>query len=120
MDRQDLFDTLTVRLGAVTRRQDVVRLLGRLVVAMIVFQAFPWRVAAQGVSPESAFVPGCKIPGQRCHGAHKCCAGKCDNTHRCGCVSKGKSPLVKTPLGDLPFKVLCCTNKINKRTSKCK
>jgi hypothetical protein len=120
MDTQDLFDTLTVRLSDVTRRQDVLRLLGRVALAMLVFQVVPWRGAAQGVTPESLLVPGCKIPGQRCHGSHKCCAGKCDNAHRCGCISKGKSAIVKTKIGDLPFKVLCCTNKLNKRTGNCK
>ena len=120
MDRQDLFDTLTVRLSDVTRRRDVLRLLARFALALVVFQVLPWRVAAQS-SSESALVKGCRLPGQKCNnGQQDCCAKKCTGAGRCGCISKGREPLVDTPLGPVPIKALCCTNNLNKRTGECR
>ena len=116
MDRQDLFDALTMRFSDVTDRRDVLRLLGKLALAMFVFGVFPWRVVAQDLTSESALVKGCRLPGQRCNnGKRDCCARKCTGKGRCGCINKGKQPLVDTPLGPVPVKALCCSNKVNKR-----
>jgi hypothetical protein len=121
MDRQDLFDALTMRFSDVTERRLVLRTLGRLLLAMLVFGAVPWRVRGQDVTPASQLVKGCKLPGQKCQGKNKCCAKKCNNRdHRCGCINKGKKPLVRTPLGPVPVKALCCTNKLNKIKGTCK
>lgn len=122
MDKQDLFDALTVRFSDVTERRDVLRLLGRLALAMAVFGIFPWRVAAQDVTGESALVKGCRLPGQKCSGSGDCCAGGCRKSlnKRCGCVKKGKEPLVDSPLGPVPVKALCCSNKLNGRTNECR
>jgi hypothetical protein len=120
MDRQELFDTLTVRFADAASRQDVLRLLGRLALAMVVFWVVPWRVAGQAVSDESALVKGCRLPGQKCKGNKDCCANKCGGQKRCGCVKKGSKPLVSTPLGPVPIKALCCSNKVNKRTEECR
>lgn len=120
MNRQDLFDILTVRYAQAATRQDVLRLGWRLGLAMLVFGVFPWRVSGQEVSPESQLVKGCKLPGQKCQGRNKCCAKKCSKNRRCGCIKKGKKPIIVTPLGPVPVKAFCCTNKINKRTEKCK
>jgi hypothetical protein len=120
MDRQDLFDALTMRFSDVTQRRVVLRTLGQFLLAMLVFGAFPWRVRGQDVTPESQLVKGCKLPGQKCQGKNKCCAKKCLKDHRCGCVNKGKSPEVRTPLGPVPVKALCCTNKLNKIKGTCK
>ena len=87
---------------------------------MVVFGAWPWRGGAQEVSPDSQLVKGCKLPGQKCTGKADCCAPKCNQDHRCGCINKGKKPLVKTPLGPVPVKALCCTNKLNKIKGTCK
>jgi hypothetical protein len=119
MDRQDLFDALSVRFSDVTSRQEVLRLLWRLGLAMLVFGVFPWRVMAQ-VGGESELVKGCKLPGQRCHGKNKCCAKKCTSNHRCGCINKGHVSQMDTPLGPVPAKAFCCSNKINQRTAECK
>jgi hypothetical protein len=122
MDRQELFDVLTVRYSAVTERRQVLTLLGKLVLALVVFGAFPWRVRAQELGSESALVKGCKLPGQKCSGRGKneCCAHKCSGQGRCGCINKGGTPEVDTPLGPVPIKALCCTNKLNKRTGECR
>jgi hypothetical protein len=120
MDRQDLFDALTIRFSDVTARRAVLRTLGKLALAMLVFGVFPWRVRAQAVTPESQLVKGCKLPGQKCSGKSNCCSKKCDGDHRCGCVNKGGSPEVRTPLGPVPVKALCCTNKLNKLKGTCK
>ena len=121
MDRQDLFDALTMRFSDLTPRRDVLRTLGRLILAMVVFGVSPWRVQAQGVHDESALVKGCKLPGQKCTGGGgDCCAKKCDSDHRCGCITKGHAPNVDTPLGPTPVKALCCTNKLNKLKGTCK
>lgn len=122
MDKQELFDTLTVRFSDVmTDRRAVLRTLGKLVLAMLVFGVFPWRVRAQEVGTESALVKGCKLPGQKCNnGKQDCCAKKCTGKKRCGCIKKGRIPNVDTPLGPVPVKALCCTNKLNGRTDECK
>jgi hypothetical protein len=122
IDRQDLFDTLTVRLAEPQSRAGVVKLMAKAALAMVVFQAWPRRGYAQAVTDESQLVKGCKLPGQKCNnGKQDCCSRKCKKgAGRCGCINKGKEPLVKTPLGPVPVKALCCSNKINKRTSKCK
>jgi hypothetical protein len=120
LDRQDLFDVLTVRLSDVTERRLVLRTLGKLVLAMLVFGIFPWRVTAQDIGSESQLVKGCKLPGQKCQGKNKCCAKKCNGDHRCGCINKGGTPTVKTPLGPVPVKALCCSNKLHKLKGKCK
>ena len=123
IDRQDLFDALTVQLAQPLPRTKVLKLMGKAAVAMVVFQAWP-RIGAraQEVTDESQLVKGCKLPGQKCNnGKQDCCSRKCKKgAGRCGCINKGKEPLVKTPLGPVPVKALCCSNKINKRTSKCK
>jgi hypothetical protein len=121
MDRQDLFDALTIRFSDVTHRRDVLRTLGTFVLALLVFGVWPWRVKAQDVHDESALVKGCKLPGQKCTGGGgDCCAKKCDSDHRCGCINKGHAPNVDTPLGPTPVKALCCTNKLNKLKGTCK
>jgi len=120
LDRQELFDALTVRVADITERRAVLRTLGKLGLAMVVFGVHPWRVSAQELTPESQLVKGCKLPGQKCSGKNDCCARKCASDHRCGCVGKGKSPAVKTPLGPVPVKALCCTNKLNKLKETCK
>ena len=121
LDRQELFDVLTVRFSEVTERRAVLTLLGKLVLAMVVFGVFPWRVRAQELGSESALVKGCRLPGQKCHnGKQECCAKKCTGQGRCGCISKGRSPEVDTPLGPVPVQALCCSNKLNKRTSECR
>jgi hypothetical protein len=120
MDRQDLFDALTLRFADMTARREVLRTLGTLALAMLVFGVFPWRVRAQELNDESQLVKGCKLPGQKCSGANDCCAHKCTGDHRCGCINKGGHPDVKTPLGPVPVKALCCTNKLNKLKGTCK
>jgi len=120
MDRQDLFDALTVRLAEGTRRQDAVRLLGKLGVALALAGAAPGRVVAGEVGTESAVVKGCRLPGQKCNNNKDCCSRKCTGKKRCGCVKKGGKPLVKTPLGPVPVKALCCTNKLNQRSGECR
>jgi hypothetical protein len=119
MDRQDLFDALTIRVSDVTERRTVLRTLGKLVLALLVFGVYPWRVSQQA-SEASKLVKGCKLPGQKCSGGGNCCAKKCNGDHRCGCINKGKEPTVDTPLGPTPVKALCCSNKLNKRTGECK
>ena len=121
MDKQDLFDALTIRFSDVRARRDVLRLLG---------QAGAGHARLRGLSPggcgrrtctdESLLVKGCRLPGQKCSGKQDCCAKKCDSEHRCGCISKGREPLVDTPLGPVPVKALCCSNKLNKRTEECR
>ncbi len=123
VDKQDLFDTLTIRLGQVADRREVVRLGLKLGLALLVFGVAPWswrRVGAQEPGAESQLVPGCKIPGQKCSGDNTCCSGKCPSRHRCTCIKKGRQPLVDTPLGQLPIRGLCCSNKLNKRTNECR
>jgi hypothetical protein len=120
MDKQELFDALTVRFSDVTERRQALGLLAKLVLAMIVFGVFPWRVRAQEVTPESALVKGCRLPGQSCSGRGDCCSRKCSGDKQCGCVSKGHEPLVDSPLGPVPVKALCCTNNLNKRTGECR
>jgi hypothetical protein len=120
MDRQDVFDALTIRFSEITARRAVVRTLGRFALAMLVFGAFPWRVRAEEVSSDSLLVKGCRLPGQKCTGKQDCCAKKCDGDHRCGCISKGREPLVDTPLGPVPVKALCCSNKLTGRSGKCR
>jgi hypothetical protein len=120
IERQQLFDALTVRLGEPTRRGEVVRWLGRFVLALAVFGIAPWAARGQGVSLESALVKGCKLPGQKCKGNKDCCARKCGGAKRCGCVKKGSKPIVATPLGPVPVKALCCSNNLNKRTEECR
>ena len=122
IDRQDLFDTLTVKLAEPHSRIGVVKLMAKAAVAMVVFQAWPGIGArAQEVTDESQLVKGCKLPGQKCNnGKQDCCAKKCKKgAGRCGCINKGKKPLVSTPLGPVPVKALCCSNKVNKRTEEC-
>ena len=41
IDRQDLFDTLTVRLAEPQPRADVLRLLGKAALAIVVLGAWP-------------------------------------------------------------------------------
>lgn len=118
VDRQDVFDALTIRLSDITERRLVRRTLGRFAVAMGVFGAFPWRMQHQAAA--SQLVKGCKLPGQKCSGKSDCCAKKCNGDHRCGCVNKGKSPEVKTPLGPVPVRALCCSNKLHKLKGTCK
>ena len=120
MDRQELFDALTIRFSDLLDRRDVLRTLGKLALAMLVFGVYPWRVKAQDVHDESQLVKGCKLPGQKCSGSADCCAKKCDSDHRCGCINKGHAPNVDTPLGPTPVKALCCTNKLNKLKGTCK
>ncbi|MCC7021261.1 MAG: hypothetical protein IT338_00455 [Thermomicrobiales bacterium] len=120
LERQELFDVLTVQFSDVKHRRGVLALLGKMALAMAVFGVFPWRVKAQDVDSESALVKGCRLPGQKCRNKKRCCSNKCTNAGRCGCVKKGKEPLVKTPMGPVPIKALCCTNKLNKRTGECK
>jgi hypothetical protein len=117
MERQDLFDALTIRLSDVTARRDVLRWLGKFMVAVVVFGAVPWRVRPTAAS---LLVKGCKLPGQKCSGKGDCCAKKCTGVHRCGCIKKGGHPDVKTPLGVVPVKALCCANKLNKLKGTCK
>ncbi len=120
LDKQLLFDALTVGLSTRRSRADVVRWLGRFALAMIVFGVFPWRVSGQMVDSESALVKGCKLPGQKCKNNKNCCSRKCGGVKRCGCVKKGGTPTVDTPLGPVPVKALCCSNKLNKRTEECR
>jgi hypothetical protein len=88
---------------------------------MVVFGVYPWRVVAQEVGTESELVKGCRLPGQRCNnGQRDCCARKCTSKGRCGCINKGKEPLVDTPLGPVHVKAMCCSNKLNKRRGTCK
>jgi hypothetical protein len=121
MDKQLLFDTLTVRLSERSSRADVLRWLGRFVLAMVIFGVFPWRVRGQSVDPESQLVKGCRLPGQKCNNNKDCCSRKCaGSAKRCGCRNKGAEPIVDTPLGPVPIKALCCSNKLNKRTGECR
>jgi hypothetical protein len=120
MDKQDLFDVLTIRFSGIQPRRDVLALLGKLVLAMAVFGVWPWRVRAQGVGDESALVKGCRLPGQKCNNNKRCCSRKCTGQKRCGCIKKRQEPLVKTPLGPVPVKALCCSNKLNRRTGTCR
>ena len=120
MDRQDLFDVFAVRFSDVARRRDVLALLARLALAMLVFGVYPWRVSAPQEAAASALVKGCRLPGQQCKGNKDCCTRKCSGQKRCGCINKGGSPLVSTPLGPVPVKALCCSNKVNKRTEECR
>src|SRR5215212_8566733 len=120
MDKQDLFDALTIRFSEVRARREVLRTVARLGLAMLVFGAWPWRVRAQDLTAESLLVKGCRLPGQRCSGKNDCCAKKCDHDHRCGCIAKGREPLVDTPLGPVPVKALCCSAKIQGKSNKCR
>ena len=120
MDRQDLFDALTVRITDVASRTDVLRLLGKLALAMLVFGVYPWRVGQPQSAAASALVKGCRLPGQQCKGNKDCCTRKCSGQKRCGCINKGGTPDVDTPLGPVPIKALCCSNKLNKRRGTCK
>ena len=121
MDRQELFDALTIRFSNVTDRRDVLRVLARLALAMVVFGVYPWRVRAQGVGSESQLIKGCRLYGQKCNNGKKdCCSRKCTSKGRCGCISKGREPLADTPLGPVAVKALCCSNKLNKRTGECR
>ena len=102
-------------------RGDVVRLLGQAALAMTVFGVWPRAGLAAEVTEESALVKGCRLPGQKCRKNKDCCSRKCrGGTGRCGCINKGSKPLVKTPLGPVPIKALCCSNKLNKLTGECK
>jgi hypothetical protein len=121
MDRQTLFDSLTVGLAEPRSRGEALRWLGRVVVALAVFGIAPWSGRAQEVGSESQLVKGCRLPGQKCNnGKQDCCSKKCTGDKRCGCVNKGGTPDVKTPLGPVPIKALCCSNKLNKRRGTCK
>ena len=120
MDRQELFDVLTMRFSDVRQRREVLALLGKLALAMAVFGVVPWRVSAPRGAAASALVKGCRLPGQKCQGNKRCCSNKCGGQKRCGCVNKGSKPLVDTPLGPVPIKALCCSNKVNKRTEECR
>ena len=121
IDRQDLFDTLTVKLAEPQPRGDVLRLMGKAALAMVVLGAWPRSGLAQEVTDESNLVKGCRLPGQKCRKNKDCCSNKCrGGAGRCGCINKGCKPLVKTPLGPVPFKALCCSNKLNKLTGECK
>jgi hypothetical protein len=120
MNKQDLFDALTMRFSEVRQRREVLRLLGQLGLAMLVFGVMPWKVQAQAVDDESLLVKGCRLPAQKCTGKQDCCAKKCDSDHRCGCISKGREPLVDTPLGPVPIKALCCSNKLSGKSNKCR
>jgi hypothetical protein len=119
MDRQDLFDALTIRLADTVGRRAVLGTLAKLALAILVFGVYPWRVLPQKATA-SKLVKGCRLPGQQCSGRNDCCAKKCDKDHRCGCINKGHEPLVDTPLGPTPVNALCCTNKLNKRSGVCK
>ena len=84
MDRQDLFDALTIHWSdRLSHRREVLRWLGRFLVAVGVFGIAPWRGPQQAAA--SKLVKGCKLPGQKCSGKNKCCAKKCTGAHRCGC-----------------------------------
>ena len=120
MDRHALFDVFTVRFSDMTRRREVLALLGKLGLAMLVFGVWPWRVSAPQGAEASALVKGCRLPGQKCQGNKDCCTKKCGGQKRCGCIKKGNKPLVQTPLGPVPIKALCCSNKVNKRTEECR
>ena len=120
IERQQLFDALTVGLSARPRRREVLRWLGRFALALVVFSIAPWSTKGQEVGEESALVKGCKLPGQKCQGNKDCCARKCGGAKRCGCVKKGTKPIVVTPLGPVPVKALCCSNNLNKRTEECR
>src|SRR5690242_9148812 len=113
MDRQDLFDALTIRFSDLVARRDVLRTLGTLALAMLVFGVVPWRVMAQDLTPDSQLAKGCKLPGQKCTGKNDCRAHKGSGSHRCHCSNKGGKPLVNTPLGPTTVKALCCSNKLN-------
>lgn len=120
MDKQDLFDALTIRFSEVRARRDVLQLLAKLGLAMLIFGAVPWRVQAQDLTADSLLVKGCRLPGQKCTGKQDCCAKKCNNEHRCGCIAKGHEPIVDTPLGPVPVKALCCSNKLVGKSNKCR
>lgn len=120
MDRQILFDALSVRLGATPSRREALVWLGRFVLALAVFGIAPWGVRGQEVSEESALVKGCRLPGQKCRKNKDCCARKCGGAKRCGCVKQGNKPIVVTPLGPVPVKALCCSNNLNGRTDECR
>ena len=77
-------------------------------------------MSGQQLDAESALVKGCRLPGQKCKGNRDCCTRKCGGAKRCGCIKKGNKALVDTPLGPVPIKALCCSNKINKRTEECR
>lgn len=119
MDRQDLFDSLTIDFSVAGSRRAALTAAARLALALAVFGAVPWRAAA-GVEPQSSLVKGCKLPGQKCQGRSKCCAKKCSAQNRCGCINKGGRPNVDTPLGPVPVKALCCSNKLHKLKGTCK
>ena len=118
-DRQGLFDVFAVRFSDAAGRREALALLGRLGLAMLVFGVYPWRAGPREAAA-SALVKGCKLPGQRCKGNKDCCANKCGGQKRCGCVKKGSKPLFDSPLGPVPVKAFCCSNKVNKRTEECR
>lgn len=120
MDRQVLFDALTVGLSETPSRREALRWLGRFGLALVVFGIAPWGVRGQAVSDESALVKGCRLPGQKCKGNKDCCSRKCGGAKRCGCVKQGAKPIVATPLGPVPVKALCCSNNLNERTEECR
>lgn len=120
--REELFDALAVRLGQPQTRTQAVKLLGAGALALTPLPVVTRGGSAQDVTDESQLIKGCKLPGQKCNnGKQDCCTRKCKNSvGRCGCINKGSKPLFNTPLGPVPVKALCCSNKINKRTEECK
>ena len=121
LDQQQLFDALSVGLSETSSRREALTWLGRFVLAVVVFGITPWSARGQEASSESALVKGCRLPGQKCNnGKQDCCAKKCTGKGRGGCITKGREPLVKTPLGPVPVKALCCSNKLNRRTGTCR
>ena len=68
MERQDLFDALTMRFSDVAARRDVLRTLGTLVLAMVVFGAFPWRVRADEIEAGEPARQGLQAAGPEVQG----------------------------------------------------
>jgi hypothetical protein len=117
---QDRFGILTRKMAIAPNRRAAVRLLAAGVAA-VVAPALGERLAEAQVTPDSAIVKGCRLPGQRCSGNKNCCGNHCAH-NRCRCIGKGGSCLVAVGGGlpPLPVHALCCTNKCSKADHKCK
>ncbi|HET7094768.1 MAG TPA: hypothetical protein VFI22_14850 [Thermomicrobiales bacterium] len=117
---QDRFGILTRLVALAPNRRTALRLLVAGA-ATAVSPALGDRLAdAQTVTPDSAIVKGCRLPGQRCSGKKNCCTNHCAHK-RCRCINRGGSCLVELGGGlpPIPVHALCCRNKCSKHDHKC-
>ncbi|HEU5430364.1 MAG TPA: hypothetical protein VFU81_01805 [Thermomicrobiales bacterium] len=118
---QDRFGILTRQMAVAPNRRAALRLMAAGVAAAVAPVLGARLAAADAVTPASAIVKGCKLPGQRCSGDKNCCGNHCAH-QRCRCINKGGSCLVALGGGlpPLPVHALCCRNKCSKHDHKCR